>query len=73
MNNPTTPYTWESPWLTETGKVWIHLGYGHWELMPQNDPRAVHYLDGLRRSSAVSRRAQATRLEMFLLGLQRAK
>ncbi|MCA9397243.1 hypothetical protein KC573_00280 [candidate division WWE3 bacterium] len=36
-------YKWASPFLDEeTGKVWIHIGYGKWELCATDDSRAKY-------------------------------
>ena len=42
-------YEWAKPFLVGSN-VWIHVGYGVWELMPLTSERARHKLDWLRAS-----------------------
>lgn len=43
------PFGWASPWLRPDGRVWVYVGYGKFQAMPADDPRAQTRLAVLRR------------------------
>ncbi len=62
----TEAFEWCTPWLCSDGKVWVHVGYGEYEAMAQDDPRARARLSILRNVGAV-RHGDKIQLESWLM------
>lgn len=58
---------YQTPWLHESGQVWVHGGYGHWRLLPQDDERAKAQLEQLQRLGENFRNSRQHTLETWLI------
>jgi len=44
-------WKYQKPWLSNDGLVWVHIGYGNWQLLPSTDARAESQLQALQRAN----------------------